>query len=408
MFNFKTTFISLLLIIIFALPIGNHAFYSMYYEPVQKSSVAELEKYYPKILADLKLIDQTPIFNKFSFEKNAEEIFEKNLSWSGLAPEQKYDLNHSNLREFLKKYSQWNKDPSVLQQMLADPAIHTIDISWLEPILNYDHWNISNNPNIKIHLHKVKNLDSINKLAVFAQLPIPDFLELRGWTLVYFLKQHKKMNTLHGFKVYRKIAELTYSSSSTVSSIVSTKLLEDESYLSQLFPVDNWQAVDDLRIKAFRRLSWAWVSIVRNTESKPIPLEVSDLIKFENGICSAAWELTPNLALMNDFLEPQFLLETNHTLDVARFRETIENFQGACKLNPYKNFNERSPSSVKSWLADISSTFEITKFDGVLDSKTTSAVRRVPFLRRMFMYVLHSIGNPTTTLSRQYDAAKSN
>ena len=403
MFNLKTTFFTLVLFFLFALPVGNYAFYSMYYEPAQQKLISDLDKYYPKILADLKLIDENAVFPKFTFEKNAEEIFEKNLSWSGLPQEQKHDLNHSNLHDFLKKYSTWKKDPSVVQKMLNDPAIHTIDVSWLDSVLSFDHWNVSNNPNVKIHLDKVKNLDSISKLSVFAQLPIPDFSELRGWTLLYFLKQHKKMNTLEGFKAYRKIAALTYSTSSIVSSVVATKLLEEEAYLAQLFPVDNWQVVDESRIKAFRRLSWAWVSIVSNTRNKPLPLELSDLAKYENGICSAAWDLTPELALMNDFLEPHFLLETNHTLDVARFKETIENFQTSCNLAPYKNFNERSPSSVQSIFSDVTSSFKLAEFDGVLDAKATAGIRRVPYLRRMFMFIIHSVGSPGSTLSRHYE-----
>jgi pantothenate synthetase len=104
MFNFKTAFFGLFVLLLLALPIGNYVVYSLYYVPVQKKSVEELEKYYPKIVADLKLIDQNPIFNKFTFEKNAEEVFEKNLSWTGLEPEQKHDLNHSNLHQFTEKY----------------------------------------------------------------------------------------------------------------------------------------------------------------------------------------------------------------------------------------------------------------------------------------------------------------
>lgn len=403
MFNFKTTVFGLILLFVLALPIGNHIFHSFYYEPAQKKSVAELEKYYPKILADLKMIDQNPIFNKFTFEKNAEEIFEKNLSWSSSPTESKIDLNNSNLRHFVAKYSQWKKEPEVLEKMLADPSIHTIDVSWLDAVLNYDHWNVSNNPHVKKQLTQVKGLDSISKIGVFASLPIPDFLELRNWTLVYFLKQHKKMNTAHGFKVYRKIAELTYSSSSTVSSIVATKLLEDESYLNQLFPVADWQPIDDQRIKAFKRLSWAWLSLVRNTANKPLPLEVRELLKFENGICSAAWELAPNLALMNDFLEPQFLLETNHTLEVTRFKETIENLQTTCRLNPYKNFNERAPSSIQSWLSDVTTSFAQAEFDGTLNAKTTAGIRRLPYLRRMFVYIIFSVGTTESTLSRHYE-----
>jgi hypothetical protein len=402
MFNFKTTIMALLLIV-FALPIGNHIFHSLFYIPAQKKSVEDLEKYYPKILADLKLVDQNPIFNKFTFEKNAEEIFEKNLSWSSSPTDSKLDLNHINLRDFVAKYSQWKKEPEVLEQMLADPSLNTIDVSWLESVLNYDHWNVSNNPHVKIQLDKIKGLDSISKLGVFASLPIPDFLELRNWTLVYFLKQHKKKNTAHGFKVYRKIAELTYSSSSTVSSIVATKLLEDESYLNQIFPVADWKPIDDNRIKAFKRLSWAWLSLVRNTANKPLTIEVRDLLKFENGICSAAWELAPNIALMNDFLEPQFILETNHALDVSRFKETIQSLQTTCRLNPYKKFNERSPSSIQSWLSDVTTSFAQAEFDGTLNPKTTAGIRRLPYLRRMFVYIIFPFGAPESTLSRHYE-----
>lgn len=406
MFNFKTTVLGLLLLLIFALPIGDYAFYSLYYAPVQKQSVAELEMYYPKILADLKLIDQNPIFNKFTFDKNAEEIFEKNLSWSGLKPEAKYDLNHTNLRNFTQKYKLWKKDPEVLETMLADPNIHTIDTGWMDTVLNYDHWNISNNPNIKTHLAPLKELDSLEKMAVFSQLPIPDYLELRDWTLVYFLKQHKKMNTLQGLKVYRKIAELSYSSSSTIASVISTKLLEDEAYLAERFQIKDWVAIDNERINAFRRSAWTWTRIARNSLHQIIPLEVRDLIKYENGICSAAWEVAPNIALLNDFLIPRFVLETDHSVDVARFQETVDKLQTICKLDPYKSFGERSPASVGISVSELSESFQQKSASLSTDSYLAVAVRKIPYMRRMFIYVLHSTGSTDTSLSRHYDTTK--
>lgn len=405
MFNFKTTIFGLLLLFVFVLPLGNYVFYSMYYEPAQKNSVAELEKYYPKILADLKLIDQNPIFNKFTFEKNAEEIFEKNLSWSSQKSETDYDLNHTNLRNFTQKYKGWKKDPSLLENMLADPSIHAIDVSWLDNVLIYDHWNVSNNPHIKSELAKIKNLDSLGKTALFARLPIPDYLELRDWTLVYFLKQHKKMNTLHGLKVYRKMAELSYSSSSTLATVISANLLQDEAYLTERFQVKDWTAIDEQRTKAFKRSAWTWVSIVNNSLYKITPLEVRDLFKFENGVCGAAWEVTPTIALTNDFMLPRFILETDHSVDVARFQETAEKLQTICKLDPYKSFAERSPASMENWISDLHESFNQTSASLSVDSYAAVGIRKVPYLRRMFIYVIHSIGTPNTTLARQYEAA---
>lgn len=388
MFSFKTAFFSMALLFILALPIANHVTHAVYFEKMQKEAVQDFKNYYPQILADLKLIDQNPVFNKFTFEKNAEAAFSKHLSWSGDNTKDMNDLNHSNLNAFFEKYPNSWTDSQVLVKMTQDPDIHKIDTTWMNDLHQYDHWNISTNSYITEELKRVKSTDTVARIGLWAALPIPNYSELRKWTLVHFLKQHKKMNTVEGLKLYRKMAELTYTNSSLIASMISVRFLKDEAELARIFSMDNWVQIDEERTEALKRLSWAWVGITQNSLYQVTPYEINDFFKYENGVCAAAWEIIPNSSFLTDLIGPRFLIETDHTVELARLQKMTDRLVDTCGLQAYRVFDSRAPASTNGVLGENVKSF-------VLGADPTSQIKYVPYMRRIIAYILTSVATPS-------------
>lgn len=382
----KYSLIAFTALILVGVPVGSYLIVNYYLNPQIEESVANFKKYYPQILADIKIINQDPIIPAFTFNKNAEEVMVNHISWTGDGTNIIENENMTNLRKFIDGHKGWRVDRTSLLSMSTDPILDRIDTSWLKNIENYDHWNISENPLVKSQIESAHNYNGLSKIGVFAKLPIPDYKELRYWAIANFLKLHNEGKSLQGLKTYRKLAHLSYSTSSLISSMVAVQFFNDEHYLVESLKIKKWDLIPKEKIARFKRLTWAWTGLAQLSMFDTFPQELNDYLKPENGACGAAWE-TATITGLQDYLEPRIPFETDYSQSVENARHTSRLFQSKCNLTAYYGFSERTPASVSNkWILGPN--------EGFFYTGTSLNLAKIPFVRRVAGAALLAIGIP--------------
>lgn len=365
------------------------------YQEFKAHTLTSIEGYNKPFLADLKVLTESPLISNLGYSQNAEELFASHVSWQGSGIEPLADESHQRLRAFFQRYQGWSKSPETFQKMLRDPELDLIDTSWLAQVHNYDHWSILANAYVAPHLERVKQADSIARVGIFASLPIPYYSELYDFATAHLLQMHKKHKTIEGLKVYRKTAELVYSSSLLVSAMVAVKFFKNEKFLVENLAVKNWKTPPQESIDAFKRVSWAWVAILKNSFYSDIEPEIAQYIKVENGICGASFEAVMNDAIASDYLSPRAPFEIDHSAELARLSSTEEKFRSLCHMESLKVFSGRTPASVNTWIPKNEALYvtegNTLSYLGILGYLNLS---KVPYVRRMFGYVLVSFSEP--------------
>lgn len=365
-----------------------------YYQAHREDGLNEFKKYSQEVLADLKLIEEAKLLSPRTYNSNVDGLFRQYVSWQGKGVEVLSDANHKKMVAFKEAHRTWDKSPDVFQKMLKDPELDRIDVSWLSQVERYDHWSIMDNPHIQPELKRAEKLDAIARVGLFAALPIPTYNELHSWATIYMLQMHKKNKSVEGLKIYRKTAELLYGSGFLIPSMMMVKFYNDERVLVQNLKIKNWHTPDKKVTDAFKRVSWAWVGLLKDTFVAEMPVEFQKMIKAENGICSAPFETIMGDGVLHDYFGPQFVFETDHRADIERLQAMTEKFQSECHMSALKVFNERTPASANEWRPqrDVANWS-----DGEIGPTTLLEyvnVSKVPYVRRMFGYFFVQIADP--------------
>lgn len=387
-------FAGLFLVVLLALPVASYIMSVRYYQARREAGLNEFKNFSKDVLADLKLLEEAPLLSTHTFNSNADPLFSQYVSWQGAGMEVLADENHKKMMAFKELHKQWDKSPEGLQEMLKDPMLDSIDVSWLSQVERYDHWSVIENPHIWPELERAQKLDAIARIGVFASLPIPAYNELQTWAAIYFLQMHKKHKAIEGLKVYRKTAELIYGSGFLIPSMIVVKFFNTERFLVQNLKVKNWQTPDKKVTDAFKRVSWAWIGLLKNTFAEEMPAEFKKMVKFENGICSAPFESVMGDAVILDYFGPHFIFETDHRADVERLQSMNEKFQSECHMNALKVFNERTPASINEWRPHREAGYVLDtgiNWGTLLDHINIS---KIPYVRRMFGYFFTNLTEP--------------
>ncbi len=372
-----------------------------YYQAHREDGLNEFKKYSKDILSDLKLLEGNPILHPRTFNSNADVLFSQYVSWQGDGMQVLADENHKKMMAFKVTHKGWEKSPEALQKMLKDPMLDRIDVSWLAQIEQHDHWSVMDNPHILPQLERAQKLDAIARIGLFASLPIPTYNELHTWATIYLLQMHKKQKSVEGLKVYRKTTELLYGSGFLIPSMMMVKFYNDERYLVQNLKIKNWQTPDKKVTDAFKRVSWAWVGLLKNTFAEEMPAEFQKMIKAENGICSAPFETLMSDGVMHDYFGPHFVFESDHRADVKRLQAMTHKFQTECHMNALNVFNDRTPASVNYWGPQRDPEIWLQGETGPTALLEYVNISKVPYVRRMFGYTFVQVSDPNYFKSYQ-------
>lgn len=353
--------------------LNSYALGDVYSKLVDQSD--DLQKYETEILSDLILLDEKPIFSSVTFDRNAMPFLEKYIAWQGRKGESQTVL--SSLQTLLNKHPQLTSKED-FEALFADAALLQTDLSWFDEINQYDHLSTFSTESIRSEFDKMKNAESLERLSIYSELPVPQLKDLSTVAFIRFFQLAQKNETEQGFKLIRHLSHLFNTYPSVLGPTFAYRLLNAENTLKQMTN-SSWEPIDDQRLMAYRSLSWVWPDVVNQyIWGKHFNSQIEKFMKPENGLCSVAGEKALGL-IYYDFLEPKVLFEADFSVQVAHSRKIIESIFEKCHMSDYKFL---------LYVADRSG-------DRRKSAEKKVDVQKFPFIRKIIAINLLAVGTPS-------------
>lgn len=299
--------------------------------------------------------------------------------------------SHKNLKELFRSYPRWNTDPKQFNALYGDPKLIEIDATWIDQLNNYSHWDTSSHQSVLNDLKRVSDFSGLARVKIFENLPIPNYSEFRQWATVYVLQKSQKGKSAEGLKAFRKMAHLSHSTGSLTGNMLSAEMLKDEYMFSKNLKLYNWKLVPTEKIEAYKRVSWAWLGLVRTTWFDYFPKEFEPYLRPETGVCAAAWEHSNSVAALHDFLENKIVFEKDFSENLEYSRSFQKNLFSICNMKNYEGFLNRTPAGAIPIVGRGNSLFMIEPREGNTISLYLS---RVPYIRQIIGLSLIIISIP--------------
>lgn len=335
------------------------------YLPDFARKAEEINRHQAAIIKDLKLLEAKPIFKPTLGQKDAQELLSQHISWSGRGFEPLKTPQHKVLFKFERQLKDW-KEASHLEALLMQPELMHLDVSWLEQLPNYDHWNFASHPKIKAELNANK------KLRSSASLPEPKMSELHDFVLIYFLQQYKKENVKQGLDILEHAAQLMHTGNTLVSQFSAGALLRTANRLKESLKFGEPTLATQESISAYGRVSLAWIGISHLPWFKLSLAAYKPYLKTENGICAALNEHSPDSA--RDFLEPRFIFENDMKENFIELRAHRDKLRTLCHAEYLEIFDQPTNTNPSSLRRPTNAT-------GTSNS-AKSFLSRIPYVRR--------------------------
>ena len=302
-----------------------------------------------RIISDLEILEKYPLFEGHAREKNAEWVISQNISWNGEGSPTQDSLRSFKVRKITKAYSAWRVNDEVLTKLLQDKELMGINTDWISRLEKYDHWNFSTHREVSTPLALVPKVNSMTRVEIFSQLPVPNYLDFRSWAILHFLQKAQQGKIEEGFKAIRKVAELMHSSGTLIGNISAASMLRDEYILLAKFKNPKWKPKPMISIDAYIRVSWAWIGLIKTAFFNQFPKDYWQYMKPENGVCASARESTANYSIFLDFFAPRVSLESDFSDNLLSSKKIFERLNYDCNHGGYAGFLNRSPASVQPW-----------------------------------------------------------
>ncbi len=358
----------LLLLLVAVIPAASHMIVSFYYLPALNAPHLRFQSLAPRILGDLKTVEQRPPFAEIQYKNDAEPLLAKYITWEG-AGEERTDADR--VRDLLTRYLYWKNAPGQLRLLMADPDFKALDTGWMKQLAQFDHWNLASRPSIRETLDSISRRDGIGRIAGFAALPMPNFNDLRLWATLNVIKHHQTGDAGKAMPTFRQAARLAQSSGILVGQLIAAAMLKDEYALTQAFKVGNWEPVPMDVIEAYQRVSWAWISVKREAWFAEFPEAFRPYLRPQLGVCTAAWEYSVDPLGFQDFLEPRAPLESNFSPYFERARAMQNQLLDLCNMPAFRAAWGPTPAHLGA-----------------------SGWGRVPYLRRILGLTLMTVAVP--------------
>jgi hypothetical protein len=384
------------LLALVALPVTARLSVDTVFKPQIFEMNASLYNNIPKILADLEVLSEHPVFPESTYQNNAQFILSKYLWMDGVEVNAVLNPRTELLSRMTdSNYNSWRSNEAQFQEMIHDKELLALDTRWMQSLNKYDHWNYSSDTKIISSLSAVRDVNALTRLEIFSQLPVPSFKQLRSWALLNFIKLHKQGRDIEGLKTYRHVAFLLHTAGNLVASMTAASMLKDEYVLMAFFHVKNWETVPYFYVDTYSRVTWAWMAVLKIPYFDDFPKAFIPYLKPQNGICAGALEAVSNFSLYRDFFEPHSFFEADFTSNVNFTKKLYRKIQSDCNLDVYSKFLERSPASLHPFSSytfddDISERKKYTDYNFSLADNWIY----IPYVRRLVGLVYFANGSP--------------
>lgn len=361
-----------------------------------------------KILEDLDTLERFPIFPELTTEKNAEWAIAQKITWNG-ENYPMYDTAETlQVRKVWRSYGLWRSDEATYKNLVNDSQLMSVNTDWLERLDKYDHWNFSTHRQLSTPLALIPKVNSMTRVEIFSQLPIPNYADLRNWALLNFLKKLHENKAIEGLKTHRKVAELIHSSGTLIGNITAAAMLKDEYFLISRFAINNWQPMPYYSIDAYTRTSWVWVGLLKASLFNNLSEDFLPYAKPQNGVCASVREASANFTMYLDFFAGRTIFESDFRENVAASTKLFNKLSSDCNHSNYKSFLTRSPASTQPWTwssldmnADLFKNYSATEFDFTIDDNWIY----LPYVRRFIGLAFFLNGN-SINYSAHYESVK--
>ncbi len=317
-------------------PITDRILTAYYFLPNLLDENRNIEKHHEAMLTDLKSLEKAQLFKKVSFKQNVQQLVTQHVGWRGAGIASETNSKHL-VKEFMKVSVDF-KNASSIQARLNDPALELIDAAWIEKLSDYDHFDFSSNPVIQSEIEHARNVSSIDRFAIFSNLPIPDYLTLRDYAFVYFLQQLKLGKGQRGLETFHHVAYLAHSSGNLLGQMTASYMLRSENNLAAALKLQSNVKGKDDAIIAYRKLSAAWSGIVRQKWIGKWNPNFDRYLTPDFGACSGACENTTTFEGLKDYLQVKTVFESDFRLHYKRMHQLQNQLSEVCHMENYQPF----------------------------------------------------------------------
>lgn len=321
-----------------------------------------------KILSDLEQLDKNPIFPDMVRTKDAQDFISKHIGWEGEDAKSLARPEPEELLALSSRYTNFFKSED-LRALSADSELTKVDVSWLDQLESYDHWNLATSPLIKGQLDRAIKLDGIGRIGVFANLALPDFTLLRFVVVARFLQLEKQGEAHKGLRLMRHVSRLLHTTHTLGGAMSAAAVLGSERAVAETFAVQNWSPIEKERIAAYKRVSWAWGGVLHLAMWDKFPSEFQSYLKPSNGVCAMVNEKTLTLGT-HEFLMGGVPLERDYSVQLKQSDEWSQKLFTLCSMPQYMAF--------------------------LVPTKSNSSFNKgkIPFVRRGVGLVILTVGTP--------------
>ncbi len=353
--------------------IGTHVYVRSVLLPKLDANRGALDRFEPRILADLKLLTEKPVYTALPREKNAERFLTGFIGWDG--GDALETIEHTRLVDFMKQHQDALKSEDEWSSFIDDDALDDLDLAWVDQLSAYDYLDFETHPRYVDELSRVTETHGMLRAGILGRLPIPNYLELRFAALARAAQMSLENRAPEALELYRHVGYLMSTSDSLAGSLTAVTMLQNEKRLADYLDIE-WTPIDNSRIDAMKRTAWAWGGIERLVSVTDGSLGAYEpYFARANGACAAMLDLPGPEGLLIDYLRPSVLGEpdVNERLD----------HQAVAIARVYEKCGH---PEMKAFLAPMQAPLQVGRF--------TPNPARIPFLRRLIGLGFAAEANP--------------
>ena len=136
--------------------VGTHAYVHFFLLPKFAEDNAKLARIEPRILADLKLLSEHPVFEELPRSKNAERFLTGFIEWTGAGVPK--TLEYDRLVDVMAHHSDVTKTEENWNSLLDDEALEELDLGWVDQLIAYDYFDMQSHPSFTDALERIPKL----------------------------------------------------------------------------------------------------------------------------------------------------------------------------------------------------------------------------------------------------------
>lgn len=381
--------------------LGLHFYTDMKLYPRIVSSQNSVQQYEKWILADFKTLEKFPLFKNNEYKKDAGPFLQTQIPLTGLKDQKELNSQNTIVERLFQQYPEWLTNKVDFKGLTSDPQFAELDPKWMDQLKGFDHWAWSRQNETQERIQKARKQSGVERIGTLAALPVPNFALLRNWAAVYAIKKLQTKDLQAGLKIYRKVADLSNSTGTLVGQMQAVAMLKAEHKLMNDFQARDWQLLPLASIDAYKRLSWAWVHIVRQPFYSELKSEIKNYASATYGVCGGASENMMVLFGIREYLEPQTSFETSFAENYLRAEQFQESLLRKCHLDDFSNLVEFSSLAEHRWITDYKifplAAISMAEHSGIIaDIFQRINWSRIPFVRKFIGLTLFATATPET------------